>query len=264
MAVTVSNERGDPVRRVIVVGASNVARSISTLVAAAQLVWQGPIEAIIAGGHGRSYGRATSVLGRALPGIGQAGLWKALETRPSYGTSAVLTDVGNDLLYGSEPELVAQWVDVCIARLTDAADTTLVCGMPLVNITSLSPRRFLAYRALFFPRCRLTLSEIAARATDLQARLQRSAVERGATWLEPAAAWYGRDPIHWRPAVCAELWTKIFFGGDDQVSLRLRRNALRGLYLRSLVPYERRLWGVMQRRAQPSGMLRDGTTIALY
>jgi len=264
MAVTVSGNRGEPVRRLIVVGASNVARSISTAVSAGQLVWRGPIEALIAGGHGRSYGRATSVLGRALPGIGQSGLWKAIETRASYGASAVLTDVGNDLLYGSEPEQVAQWVDACIARLTDAADTTLVCGMPLVNLTSLSARRFLAYRALFFPRCRLTLSEIAARATELQARMQRSVVARGATWLEPEAAWYGRDPIHWRPAVCAELWSKFFFGGDDQVSLRVRRSALRSLYLRSLVPYERRLWGVMQRRTQPSGMLRDGTTISLY
>ena len=177
MAVIGSNERGGPARRLIVVGASNVARSISTAVAAGQLVWQGPVEALIAGGHGRSYGRATSVLGRALPGIGQSGLWKAIESRASYGTSAVLTDVGNDLLYGSEPEVVAEWVDACIARLTAAADTTLVCGMPLVNLTSLSPRRFLAYRALFFPRCRLSLPEIAARATELQAWLR--AARRG-------------------------------------------------------------------------------------
>lgn len=255
----------DPARRLIVLGASNVARSVSTAVGAAQLAWDGPIEAVFALGHGRSYGRATSVLGRALPGIAQCGLWNAAAARPACGTSAVLTDIGNDLLYGAEPAQLAQWIDECLGRLTDAADETLLCGMPLANLAGLSQRRFLTYRALFFPRCRLTLAEVAARALELQDRLREIAAARGARWLEPRAAWYGRDPIHWRRDAWAEVWRNFFSAaGNDQVSLRLRRSALRWLYLRSLVPHERRLWGVMQRRAQPAGRLRDGTTIALY
>jgi hypothetical protein len=254
-----------PARRLIVLGASNVARSVSTAVATAQLSWGGPVEALMALGHGRSYGRATTWLGRVLPGIGQCGLWSALERPAECPATAVITDIGNDLLYGADPEMIAGWVDECLERLSATAPEILLSGLPLANVAGLSQRRYLTYRALFFPRCQLSLAELSRRAAALQDRLRASAARRGARWLEPSAAWYGRDPIHWRSGSWGEIWEK-FFGvfPAAQVSRARRASAVRWLYLRSLVPHERRLWGVMQRRAQPAGALRDGTTIAFY
>ena len=68
--------------RVVVLGASNVTRGISTIVETAQLAVGGPIDLYAAFGHGRSLGLYTRVLGRGLCSLLDAGLWRALDNRP--------------------------------------------------------------------------------------------------------------------------------------------------------------------------------------
>src|SRR5688572_25820972 len=87
--------------RVVVLGASNVTRGISTIYETARLAVGGPLDLYAAFGHGRSLGLHTRVLGRGLCGMLDAGLWRALgdATRPR-DSFALLSDIGNDLLYG--------------------------------------------------------------------------------------------------------------------------------------------------------------------
>jgi hypothetical protein len=68
-------------------------------------------------GLGRSYGARSRVLLRGLPGILQSGLWRQLESLPPAPTRALVTDVGNDILYGSSPEQILEWVEESVARL---------------------------------------------------------------------------------------------------------------------------------------------------
>ena len=79
--------RSTPVRRVVLLGASNLTRGISTVVATAQRVWGQPLEVLAALGHGRSYGIESRVLGRRLPGILNSGLWEALDRSPASPTA---------------------------------------------------------------------------------------------------------------------------------------------------------------------------------
>ena len=67
--------------RVVLLGASNVAKGLGTLLETAHRVWGRPLELFAALGHGRSYGRDTSVFGRVLPGITECGLWRDLAER---------------------------------------------------------------------------------------------------------------------------------------------------------------------------------------
>ncbi len=95
---------------VVLLGASNLTRGISTVVGMARGIVGEPSEFLIAMGHGRSYGQRSSVLGRSLPGITQCGLWEAL--RHARGpTSALITDIGNDVIYGVPVETIlrSQW-----------------------------------------------------------------------------------------------------------------------------------------------------------
>src|SRR5262249_46912085 len=86
------------VRRVVLLGASNLTLGIGTVLGSAANVWGSPLEVLAALGHGRSYGRATSVMGRQLPGIRECGLWPALGVDGQLPTAALVTDIGNDVL----------------------------------------------------------------------------------------------------------------------------------------------------------------------
>ena len=106
-----------PSRRVILLGASNVTRSMSTIVETAELVWGRPLDLLAACGHGRSYGRTSCVFGRSLPGILECGLWDELSRRPALPTAALVTDIGNDILYGAGVDQIAAWVEQSLIRL---------------------------------------------------------------------------------------------------------------------------------------------------
>src|SRR3990172_1633729 len=106
-----------PTRRVVLLGASNLVRSISTVVETARQIWREPVEIMAAIGHGRSYGQESRLLGRKISGIFPSALWKDLQSRPSLATTALLTDVGNDLGYGGPVATLVAWGERCVGQL---------------------------------------------------------------------------------------------------------------------------------------------------
>ncbi|MGE3640206.1 MAG: hypothetical protein AB7G28_16755 [Pirellulales bacterium] len=241
-------------------------RSISTVVETAREIWREPVEIMAAIGHGRSYGRDSRVLGRKISGIFPSPLWKDLQTRAPLETVALVTDVGNDLGYQVRVDEIASWVDGCLAHLERARATTVITELPLARMERLSEREFLFFRTLFFPKARITFDELRADAYALNARLQELGERRKISVIPASGAWYGRDPIHLRRAVWREAWPTILSAWHERepLSIRPRASFARWAYLRSLKPAERVVFGRAERTAQPSGMLRDGTTISLY
>jgi hypothetical protein len=258
--------RQEPIARVVLLGASNLTRGISTVVELAQSVCGGPAEYLIALGHGRSYGQGSTVLGRWLPGIVPCALWESIRAAPHRATYALVTDIGNDLMYEAPVDKIAGWVDECCARLEDCGARMVITGLPLANIATLSPQRYELFRGAMFPRCSLALGEIESAAMELNERVEDLARRRGGTVVSHCGTWYGWDPIHIRKKIFPQAWRRILapwvVGGTlppaPHGSLR------RWLYLRSRVPYERRIGRLTQRRAQPCGRLSDGSTIALF
>ena len=254
-----------PARRVILLGASNVTRGISTVVETACRVWGRPLDLLAAIGHGRSYGMKSTVLVRTLPGIIECGLWRALAARPPATTAALVTDIGNDLFYGASPEQIASWVAECLDRLATLDASVVMTRMPVCNLDHVRDWQFRVVRSVLFPSCRLTLAELAERALRLDARLIEIARERGCRVVEPAACWYGFDPIHikrwhWRGA-----WREILTPWSAEQECSAATMSLRRwLRLARLAPERRWLFGRERRRAQPCGRLPDGTLVSLY
>lgn len=255
-----------PTRRVILLGASNLVRSISTVVETARGLWHEPVEVMAAIGHGRSYGQNSQMLGRKISGIFPSTLWKDLQTRPDLPTVALVTDVGNDLGYGvSVPELVS-WVEGCLDHLERARASTILTELPLARLERLSEREFLFFRTLFFPKSRLTFADIRNRAHDLNAALVEIAAQRKIPVISVSGAWYGYDPIHLKRSAWREAWPAILsaWRAGEEVAVRPRTSFARWAYLRALAPAERVVFGFERRHEQPCGALGDGTTISLY
>jgi hypothetical protein len=259
--------RSLPPRRVVILGASNVAGGLATVLATARQVWGAPLDVLAAYGHGRSYGYATGLPWYKLPAIVECGLWEALQARPPAPTAGLVTDVGNDLLYEAPVAEIATWVRTCVDRLLQAGARVTLTALPLWSIDRLSPRRFLFFRRFFFPACRLPFGTVVQRARELDGRLRELAKERSLLLVKPRPEWYGFDPIHIRRRAAGVAWHSILSRWSEGAAGRpvlLRRSVRRWLYLRGLAPEHFWLFGRERRQLQPVGLLADGTTLSLY
>jgi hypothetical protein len=166
-------------------------------------------------GHGRSYGVQSRVLVRTLPGILQSGLWHQFEQLPRAETRALVTDVGNDILYGSSAAQILAWVEECLERLQRRTQDIVLTDLPMARIRRLSPRQFLVVRSFFYPSSRVSLVESLETAEQVAEGLHALATARGVRLLRQKPEWYGIDPIHIRPRLWRSAWREILCGADD-------------------------------------------------
>jgi hypothetical protein len=252
-------------QRVIVLGASNVVRNMSVVVETARRMRGTPIDLLAAIGHGRSYGQTSWVLGRSLPGILQCELWNEWHGRTALPTAALLTDIGNDILLGASPNQIVSWVKDCLRRLRPACEQIVITELPLENVLSLGPRRFLALRTMLYPRSRISWEQALESARTLNASVVDLAREFDGVIIRPQPDWYGFDPIHIRGRRSCQAWNSILAplaSGQSVVTGQSHwQDRLRLLVAR---PKYRCLFGFGQTCAQPAARLPDGTCVSLY
>ena len=253
-------------RRVVLLGASNLVRSLPMVMDAARWAWGGPLDVLAAIGHGRSYGRDSRVLGRVLPGITECGLWEPLHARSAAPTAALITDVGNDILYGATPDVIAQWVETCCQRLREVPAKIVVTELPIKSLGKLGAARFVLMRTLLFPKSRLTLGRALADARELNQRVCELAERYEARLVRPDDAWFGFDPIHIRRRSKRAAWRALLGPWNEirRSDAHVRLTARDRWVLNRLRPERRCLFGFEQTRAQPSGRLEDGSTLSIF
>jgi hypothetical protein len=253
----------DRIARIVAVGASNLTRGFHTIVATARDIWGPDVDVLAALGHGRSYGGPSTFLVRGLPGILQSGLWRQLEAHAAVPTRALVTDVGNDIMYGHPPAQILEWVDQCVARLRQITPDVVITSLPHAAIAGLPPGRYLLFRSVFFPRCRLTLEQTLRIGADVDAGLQAIAAVRGASFFRLRPEWYGLDPIHIRPGMWNAAWQQILCGDHQPVAGRraTRREAAR---LYCLQPEKATFLGRERHTPQHGVALRRGGRVWLY
>jgi hypothetical protein len=247
--------------RVVALGASNLTRGLPILVSAARCRSGPDVEILAALGLGRSYGMESRVLARTLPGILDSGLWKALAERPALPTRALVTDVGNDILYGASPDRILEWVEESLGRLRRVTDDVVLTGLPLDSIRRLSPAKFLAFRTILFHRCRLTFTQVIDAAEQIGEGLADLAASHGARFVGLRPEWYGFDPVHVRPGRWGAAWREIL-GADASVGAAPSLGE--ALRLHALSPERQWLFGVERVSAQRGARLSAGGRVWLY
>jgi hypothetical protein len=255
-----------PTRRVILLGASNLTRSFPTVVATVRQTWSEPIEIMAAMGHGRSYGQETSVLGKKISGIFPCALWQDLQNRPPLPTAALVTDIGNDMLYGISPDQMLDWVERCLDRLAEAGAATIVTQIPASSIERLGERRFQFFRRMFFPRSKLTLADARALVREINERLVALGQTRKIPVISASASWYGFDPIHLKWNMKRHAWPALLaaWRAIDEPFEFSPSSLMMAAYLAGLEPCDYSQFGFRRHVAQPNGRLHDGTTISIY
>ncbi len=196
-------------RGVVVLGASNVSRGLARLAATVRSRAGTPLELFVAAGHGRGYAASSRVGLRRLPSILASGLWRALDRERIERPCALLTDVGNELLYGLGVAAVARGVREAAARLADRGAALAITGLPLASIARVGRVRYRLLRTLYVPGCLLSLAEIQDASQWLDDELRAIAAQTGGTFLEQPGDWYGLDALHVRRSRLDDLWQLV-------------------------------------------------------
>jgi hypothetical protein len=250
--------------RFVVLGASNVAQSIATIVSLARGSHAGPVEMLTAHGRGRSFvAWSRMMFVRDLPGIGECGLWPALSARTAP-TTALVCDVGNDLVYGATPEKIAACVERDVTALQRAGAHTVLMRLPMESLRTLGHARFHVIQRIIFPaRKPLQRDALLASAVKLDALMEEIAGKHGAVLVAPHGHWYGFDPIHILRAHRPKAWAEVL--GPLWPAIRAKEwSASDRRALRRSRPHLRKLFGREQHRNQPSARFSDGSTLAWY
>lgn len=204
-----SASAGDRRLTAIVLGASNVSRGLARLTAAVRGRSRAPVGLFAAAGHGRSYGANSRVWMRRLPSILGCGLWRALDREGGVERGrrvALVTDIGNDLLYGYPPDQVAAWVREAVGRLVDRGATVAITRLPLEAVRRVGPVRYRALKTFFVPGCPLSIEGIQSAAVELDGRLGELAAVAGLATIDQPGSWYGFDTLHPRRRRLDTLW----------------------------------------------------------
>lgn len=245
-----------PPSRTVLLGASNLRISWARVIG--RVGASGARQILVACGQGRSYGKESSFLRlRKLPGILHCGLWKTLQAAAPLPTRALLTDVGNDLIYGVQVADIAAWLEECLTRLAAVDAEVVLTPLALGRLDKLTPLSYRIAQKVMFPGRDLPLSELLRRAHDLDARLRRLAYQHGATLVEQPADWYGLDPIHFRRGKRQEAWERILAGWQATEAHERARLPLLGAA-------EYKLFGRSMATPQPVRKLAGGAAIYLY
>lgn len=253
---------GDGIGRIVALGASNLTRGFQTVVSAARTSWGPGVEIFAALGHGRSYGGPSRFLVRGLPGILESGLWRELESRPAASTRGLVTDVGNDILYGSSSGQILEWIADAVARLQRITPDVVLTDLPLASIRSLSNARFLAVRSIFAPSCRLSLTHIVETAERVNAGLETLSIDHRVRLCRLKPDWYGLDPIHIRPSLWRAAWQEILGTPPDVTPDR--GSLAEGVRLYFMRPERQSLFDTEQITPQPGVRLPAGGRVFLY
>lgn len=261
--------------RYVLLGASNLTMGFPLIVENLRGDGDEPVEVFAAMGYGRSYGSWSRVLVRELPGITECGLWDAVgpaagndrgrDNPPAGPLRALITDVGNDLLYGFCVDRIVEWVAWCIDRLQKLQAAIVLTLPPLESVDSLSAWRFTLMRTLLFPSCRLSFPAVHAAAVELDERLAKLGAARGIPVVAPSGDWYGFDPIHVRRRHRPAAWRTILsrWPGFDATSWRAKPRRRLKQMLRSCRPDHYRLWGRDRSAGQPV-LRNEELTVSLF
>jgi hypothetical protein len=254
-------------RRVILLGASNLTLAFPMLVESLRAIL-GPVALYAAHGHGRSYGLTSRVLIRTLPGIHGCAMWTDLAAMPPTTARpiAVVTDIGNDLLYGASVPQIVGWVEACLQRLSEHRAAIVLTRLPLDSVLKLGPARYSATKACFFPGKGPGWERMRSLAGELDQAVAELGQKYAATCVRPRAAWYGIDPIHVRRRLRPAAWSEFLApllpsSTPPQV---VQSGLLTSLNYWRLRPASRRVWWRTQTEVQPVWTGSDSSTVSLY
>ncbi|MEM7230686.1 MAG: hypothetical protein AAF517_00840 [Planctomycetota bacterium] len=252
--------------RLVLIGASNLTAGLRYALEEA-LHFCPDLDVFAAHGPGRSYGETHGVLCMGYDGHVSSGLFDAVDAAQSESPRSLkvlLTDLGNDLLYGPTVDTILAWVDSIVERANRHAAELRITSLPIESLESLTPAKFQVLRRLFFPFRPTEYQDVLQRTRDLQKGIEElSRMHERLEVLPVERVWYGFDHIHVRRRdrrTAFHTWLQTFW--PESRTKDASPNV--GRLLRFRPPRHFRVLGLKLRGPQSSVLAAPGLTVTVY
>ena len=191
-----------PTHRFVCVGASNLFLCFPDLLDQILLHLDVcPLSVLVACGPGRAFGAKAGMLGARFAPISHCGVLEALETDGSgegWETWALITDIGNDVLYGIPVDLLHEWLEQFTDSLRSKGARVGITALATDRLMAISERRYQLVLRAMCPRHRLGYTEARSALADFGRVIDLLGDKAGVKILPVQSHWYGFDGIHLR------------------------------------------------------------------
>jgi hypothetical protein len=201
----------DPPVLLILLGASNLSRGCFALVKHIKsCLYPRKVDVLIASGPGRAYYASGGLLNVVYPPIYASDIFEAAQkkSKSGYQVVALVTDIGNDIMYGVSTEKVIETVQQIFDRLQSMNAEIFYTTLPVAFEKGDHPVWFCILRSLLFPRSTVAYDEATAGIIEVNRFLKESACRQGRL-IPDMDRYLGYDEIHYGWLRAHNAWSHM-------------------------------------------------------
>ena len=183
----------------ILLGASNLSRgcfAFSSYMKAC--LYPRPVEVLIASGPGRGYHAPGGLLHVNYPPICSSDIFEVAHDKMKSGSQvvALVTDIGNDIMYGVSAERLIETIQQIFSRLQSMNAKVFYTTLPVAFEKGIHPIWFYVLRSLLLPFSRVSFDEATAGIIATNSFL-RGAASENLHLISDMNRFLGYDEIHY-------------------------------------------------------------------
>ena len=195
----------------VLLGASNLSRGCFAFARHMKTCLHSrPVEVLIASGPGRAYYAPGGLLNVVYPPIYSSNIFEVARNKSEsgYQVVALVTDIGNDIMYGVSAEKVIETVQQIFAGLQSMNAEIFYTTLPVAFEKGDHPVWFCILRSLLFPRSTVAYDEATAGVIEVNRFLKESASRQGRL-IPDMDRYLGYDEIHYGWLRAHNAWSHV-------------------------------------------------------
>ncbi len=195
----------------VLLGASNLSRGCFALARHMKTcLYPRKVEVLITSGPGRAYYASGGLLNVAYPPIISSDIFEVAHNKSKSGCQvvALVTDIGNDIMYDVSAEKVIETIQQVFARLQSMNTKVFYTTLPVAFEKKDHPIRFRILRSLLFPRSTVTYDEATAGIIEVNRFLKESTGKYGHL-IPDMNRYLGFDEIHYGWLRAHSAWSQV-------------------------------------------------------
>lgn len=207
----VSPQLSDSQVLLILLGASNLSRgcfAFSRYMKAC--LYPRPVEVLIASGPGRGYYASGGLLNVNYPPICSSEIFEVAHNKSRSGAQviALVTDIGNDIMYGVSTEKLIETIQQTFSRLQSINAEIFYTTLPIAFEKEVNPIWFYVFRSLLFPYSRVSFDE-ATGGIIATNKFLRGPVSENLHLISDMNCFLGYDEIHYGWLRAHRAWSHV-------------------------------------------------------
>ncbi len=201
----------DPAYFFVLLGASNLARGYSALTEyVSQSMDSGSVQFATALGPGRGYCARGGLLNFSYLPIGECRIMKSVSVPEGGRVAVLITDIGNDIMYGVSDAALIECLDVLIEKAGRWNAEIFVTSIHVDVSRDLGKFSFKILKALFYPKSVVTFDQADSAVKRVNEYLQnKSEQNERLHLLGGLGAFGGWDKIHYSLLKSHLAWSHV-------------------------------------------------------